>query len=296
MRTTPTALLGALWLAAFAARGAVARAPERHVVPLRFYGTRPAVEVKVNGAGPFLFLVDTGAGGPPARADTSLVRRLGLSAAGRAATSDGRNRAVAVDRVVLGTVELGGLKVKDVEALSRDYGTSAYLPKIDGIIGLEFFRGWLVTIDFTRRILRFERGALPRPEGRSILSYQLVEGNAVIDVTIGGRKVKATIDTGNIRAFDLPSDWLKPLRLASFPRPAGGASGANGTAAIREVQLADPLLIGSYRFKRPAVTFADEFGEANIGSTLLQGFVVTIDHDHRTIRLVRRSRRGADGR
>lgn len=296
MRKTLTALFGAYCLGAFAATGAVARVAERHVVPLRFYGTRPAVEVLVNGAGPFLFLVDTGAGGPPARADTSLVRRLGLSAAGRAETSDGSNRGVAADRVVLGAVELGGLQVKDVEALSRDYGTSTYLPRIDGIIGLEFFRGWLVTIDFARRSLRFERGALPPPDGRSILSYQLVEGNAAIDITIGGRKVKATIDTGNIRAIDLPSDWLKPLRLASFPRPAGGASGVNGTAAIREVQLADPLLIGRYRFERPAVTFADDFGEANIGSTLLQGFVVTIDHDHRRIRLVRRRRRGLDGR
>src|SRR5215217_9547950 len=46
-------------------------------VPMLFRGPMPAVEVTVNGQGPFLFAIDTGGGGQ-ARVDSSLVEKLKL--------------------------------------------------------------------------------------------------------------------------------------------------------------------------------------------------------------------------
>jgi hypothetical protein len=269
---------------------AVARSAEWHEIPLRFYGTRPAVEVWVNQHGPFLFLIDTGAAGPPARADEALVRRLSIAQGGTAQTSDAGGASRSVDRITLADVELGGIAFHGVEALSRDYGAQSYLPKIDGILGINFFRDWLIAIDFSRGTLVLEKGQLPKADGRTILAYELIEGNPYIPARIGNRPVKLLLDTGNIRALDLPSDWIKTFRLASFPRLAGNAAGVSGTSAIREVRLADTLVIGMYRFEQPAVTFADDFAEANVGSTLLQEFTVTLDQRNQRVRLVRNRR------
>lgn len=256
-------------------------------VPLRFYETRPAVEVMVKGRGPFLFLVDTGAGGPPARADASLVKRLGLQQQGMATSSDGGGTAVAIDQVTLPEVKLGTLTLTNVEALSRDYGSTPYLPKLDGILGPAFFNGRLLTIDYGRALLTIADGELPRADGRTIVDYELVEGNLWIPVSIGGESAKAVIDTGNIRALDLPAEAVKPLRMASFPRVAGNSVGLSGSQAIREVTFAAPLRIGSHIIDRPSATFSEDFHEWNLGSTLLQDFVITIDQKNRRVRFVR---------
>jgi hypothetical protein len=265
----------------------VLAAPETPVIlPMRYYGNRPAVEVRVNGRGPFLFLIDTGAAGPPARADIALVRQLGLRLQGRAATSDAGGAVVPIDRVVLDRIDIGPLSAIGVEAYSRDYNTADYLVRIDGILGLNLFRDVLLTLDYGRSEVRLERGELPQADGRTILNYELVEGNPAITVRIGSRSFPVLLDSGNIRALDLPADWLRTMNLASFPRIAGSSTSVSGTVGLREVVLAEPLVIGHYRFDNPRVTFAAEFQEANLGSTILRAFSVTIDQKNRRVRLL----------
>lgn len=256
-------------------------------VPLRFYGTRPAIEVTVKGQGPFLFLVDTGAGGPPARADASLVKRLGLRLQGQASSSDGGGTKVAIDEVTLPDVTLGAFSIANVAALSRDYGSIPYLPKLDGILGPAFFKDRLLTIDYARGTLTIADGTLPAAHGRDILDYEVVEGNLSVPVSIGDQSAKAVIDTGNIRGLDMPAEAVRPLRMATFPRLAGNSVGLSGTSLIREVTLAAPLRIGRHVIERPAATFSEDFHEWNIGSALLQDFVLTIDQKNRRLRLIR---------
>ncbi|HEX6740475.1 MAG TPA: retropepsin-like aspartic protease [Sphingomicrobium sp.] len=257
-------------------------------VPLRFYGTRPAVEVMVKGQGPFFFLVDTGAGGPPGRADASLVKRLGLAKEGESQSSDSGSASVAIDRVTLPSVNLGGYERANVPALTRDYGSPPYLPKLDGILGPAFFKGRLLTIDYVRSTLTIADGELPPADGRTILDYELVDGDGIwIPVSIGGKSARAEIDTGNIRALDMPAEAVQPLRMATFPRLAGNSTSVSGTTQIREVTLAAPLQMGSHRIERPAATFSEDFHEWNIGSAMLQDFVITLDQKNRRVRLVR---------
>ena len=120
-------LLLALFLCLAAAPGAArpseAKSAPRMVadMPMLFRGTSPAVNVFVNGKGPYLFLIDTGAQGD-ARADVSLVGEMGLVAVGRDQSGDGSGRNIrTLDRVVLARLAVGGVEFRDVAALSRDY-------------------------------------------------------------------------------------------------------------------------------------------------------------------------------
>jgi hypothetical protein len=266
---------------------AVAATAKSLTVPLRFYGTRPAVQVMVGGQGPFLFLVDTGAGGPPARADASLVKRLGLVRKGQTKASDGSGMAeVDIDEVTLPDVKLGSFAMPNVAALSRDYGSQSYLPKLDGILGPAFFQGHLLTIDYVNSRLKIEDGELPPADGRDVLSFELDDG-IWIPINIGGQSMRAVLDTGDIRAVDMPAEALKPMRLASSPRLAGNSTSVSGTTAIREVTLSAPLRIGRHQFEKPAVTFSEDFHDVVIGSAQLQDFIITIDQTNRRVRFVR---------
>jgi hypothetical protein len=282
-------LFGALMLALIAsASTAQAQSVPRQDVPMAFWGTRPTVEVMVNGKGPFVFLIDTGGAGPPVRADASLVKTLGIPLEGKAETSDSGLAAKPIDQVTLASVTLGGWTQRGLAGLTRDYNSSAnYLPHIDGILGINFFNDVLLTLDFPGARVRVASGTLPPADGKTILDYELIEGNAYIPVMIGGRAVKAELDTGNIRAVDLPAAWLKTMRMASFPRRAGNSSSVSGTNELREVMLAEPIVIGRYRVERPQITFTDDFAEANIGSSLWRDFVITIDQKNRRVRIVR---------
>jgi hypothetical protein len=104
-------------------------------VPMLFYGTRPAVEVTVNGKDRFLFLIDTGAQGM-ARADVSLVQRLGLPTVGQSSASDisGKNPS-SLNEVRFDSLSIGSISFREITALSRNYNTVSYLPNIDGILG-----------------------------------------------------------------------------------------------------------------------------------------------------------------
>jgi hypothetical protein len=256
-------------------------------VPMSFYGNRPAIEVVVNGKGPFLFLVDTGAQGM-ARADASLVKELGLAISGQTTTTDSSAKAQAsINEVRFQSLSIGSLKFQDVPALSRNYNTASYLVHIDGILGLELFANYLLTLDYPNKRVRLTQGELPKANGTQVLDFELIEGNIYTQIAIGNLKVKAEIDTGNIRAIDLPSSLLRKIPLASYPRLVGRGSGASGDFELKEVRLQDALKIGAYSFHDPVVTFTDFYEEVNVGSGLLREFVVTIDQKNHRIRLIK---------
>src|ERR1041385_1524978 len=79
------------------------------VAPMQMRGWMPVVEVKLNGQGPFAFMIDTGAG-MQADIDTSVAARLHLQPSGRAINGDpsGENdREVAT--VIIDSIMIGGV-------------------------------------------------------------------------------------------------------------------------------------------------------------------------------------------
>ena len=116
-------------------------------------GAALLVPVRVNGQGPFQFVLDTGA--TVTCVDDALASRLALpdvrGVIGTAAGVGGQGgvRLVSVDSLSIGSVRAHGLQacVVDLEHLS---GIGLDL---DGLIGLNVLKEFRVTIDFDRRIV-----------------------------------------------------------------------------------------------------------------------------------------------
>lgn len=273
-----------------AARSAQAAAPaaRRAVeVPITLAGTQILVDgVRVNGQGPYRFLLDTGAQGS-GRADVTLVEALSLPQVGVVGASDGgggARRELAVHRI--GTLEFAGLTFHDLDVVSRDYnaGGAGGRGPIAGVLGVDLFKGVLLSIDYGRGVLRIEQGALPEPDGRTVLTLDPEEPVPTVDINLGGRALKAHIDTGSMGGITVGQDTADALTFVAPPVAAGQARTVSGAFDVRQGQLAGDMTLGGQTFARPAVTVMPHFRVGNLGGEFLRGQVMTLDMANHRVR------------
>ena len=255
-------------------------------IPLKIDGGMPTIEVMVNGKGPFVFGVDTGAQGG-ARIDSSLMEKLALKPSGqvRATDGSGRNPQMA-EMVKLESIEIGSLRFTDVSAGSRNYRKSPRPLNIDGILGLSVMSEYLVTLDYPANLLRIEKGELPKADGAEILDYKSKGGIPLLELSVGSTKIDAHLDSGNmVGAFVLPTAFAEKLTRASEPVVVGRARSASGEMEIKQVQVKDVIRLGRHEFPEPTVTFPALSDIGNIGAKTLSQFVVTFDQRNERVRL-----------
>ena len=257
-------------------------------IPMRTEGGMPTIEVMVNGQGPFVFGLDTGAQGE-SRIDSSLVEKLGLKSTGEIRETDpSRRNSQMAATVKLDSVSIGSLRFADVTASSRNFKNSPRPLKVDGILGLSLFAEYLTTLDFPAKVLRFERGELPKADGAEILDYKSEGGIPLVELSVGSMKINAHLDSGNaIGAFVLPTSFVEKLALASDPVVVGKARSASGEMEIKQVQLKDTLRLGRHEFPQPTITFPALGDIGNVGIKTLSQFVLTFDQQHSRVRLTR---------
>jgi hypothetical protein len=257
-------------------------------IPMRIEGGMPVMELMVNGKGPFLFVIDTGAEGGP-RLDSSLMEKLGLKPSGQMQDGDpsGRSPRMA-NTVTLDSLEVGGLRFTGVAATSKNYKNSPRPLPADGIIGLGLFPDYLVTLDFPAKVVRINRGELPKADGKEILDYQVEHGVPSVELNVGATKIKAHLDSGSmIGEFVLPTSFVEKLTQASEPKVVGRARSASGDMEIKQVQIKEMVRLGRHEFPEATITFP-ALGEAgNVGYKILSQFAVTVDQQHQRVRLTR---------
>jgi hypothetical protein len=256
--------------------------------PMQLDGGMPAIELMMNGKGPFLFAFDTGAEGGP-RLDSSLAEKLGVKSSGQMREGDpsGRNPGT-VETVKLDSVEIGGLRFADVAATVKNYKNSPRPLAADGIIGLALFKDYLLTLDYPAKVVRISRGELSKADGAEILDYQVEHGVPSVELTVGSSKINAHLDSGNrIGEFVFPSRFVEKLAKASEPRVVGRARSASGEMEIKQVQIKELIRLGRHEFPDATVTFPSLGDAGNIGAKILSQFSLTIDQQHHRVRLTR---------
>ncbi len=257
-------------------------------VPMLFRGSMPAIEVMVNGQGPFLFAIDTGGQGL-ARVDSALVEKLKIQAVGKMQATDGSGQNMrTLDVVELDSIAFGGVKFQAVRAPTRNYNTSASMPRIDGILGFNLFSDYLLTLDYPAKRVRLMRGELPKPDGAEIISFENPNGIPIVELVVGSSKVNAHIDSGNtIGGFVLPTSLVEKLTFAATPKIVGRARSVSNDVEIKEGRLKEKIRLGRFEFAEPTVVYPALSDDANIGSKVLREFALTFDQKNKRLRLER---------
>ena len=116
------------------------------------------VPVKINGRGPFKFVLDTGA--TFTCIDQKLVDQLklpewrGQFGAGVLAPTEGAVKLVSID-----TFEVGNTKATDMKACAIEFSrlqTGGL--DVRGLVGLNFLKSFQVKIDFKKKVLHLDKG------------------------------------------------------------------------------------------------------------------------------------------
>lgn len=242
-------------------------------------GKLPMVQVRVNGSGPYWFIVDSGASRTVL--DARLAEELGLAVTRRDTTTGTGTGAILLAYV-------GGVKVKlgEVEYASEPYVIDlSGVPiskQVRGLVGSEIFKSHVVRIDPTRnKISIFAADKPPALSGGAALALSVEGGKLFLPATLDvkpGRvfERKLRIDTGSESSVNDPSAAEAGVTAKQLLGGGLGQSYEGVSGKFRAVRL------GPY-------TIRDVWGPGGspsaIGMDMLQRFVVTFDAPRRRIYL-----------
>lgn len=241
-------------------------------IPFKVVDGRIYVDARVNGKGPFIFAIDTGASGM-GRADASLTSALSLPVKRTGETTDGVNNAT-VDMTSFESLEIGGLVRRDLEVITRDYN-SRMTPEmaIAGIIGRDFFSDGTLIIDYPSKTLSFSRSVSVTAGDKSALPY---DRPFRVPITIGGMTVDGQLDTGANVELVMPKSLF--AKVAGSPlEAAGDATLTNTTLKTESSVVRGPFTIGKASLSNVNVRVSDRFPELMVGARALQNFRIMID-------------------
>jgi hypothetical protein len=257
-------------------------------VPLTFVGGRPVVEARINGKGPFRFYFDTGASGPVI--GQKLARELDLEVIGAAAVKSGgdapEKKPIPAEVVRLKEVELGGAKLAAVHVVAMDRAALGDKDAPDGVLSPALFRGYVVAIDYPKQEMRIRAGQLEQPDDKSVFAYQAGRPIPSIMLRVAGQEIEAHLDSGSGAGLSLPPKFAETLPLEGKLVDTGKkARSVSGEFPVLEGKLQGGVSFGKFSIDNPTIQFSDVVRRGNIGSKILERFVVTVDVANRRFRL-----------
>lgn len=259
---------------------------EGALLPVTWWCDYPLAEVRIEGRGPFHFLVDTGAA--ISAVDLDLAQLFpGRLARTRLGVLGARGEEVPATAVMaLGELRLGDWAIEGLDALVLDLepASEALRVELDGVLGYPAFAGLLLELDYPARSVRVRPGRLPEADGRGVL--ELLSGPIPrLALALGGGTVAVTLDSGSGGGLDLEA-WPAGADFLSGPVEDLGLLTVGGLGPPRAVaRLALDLDLGRHRVHHPMASVTG--GEARLGAGLMRHFRWTFDPAARRVRLER---------
>jgi len=275
--------------------------PAPVAIPFELAPRHIIVKVRVNDSRPLSFVLDTGANAAIVRMATA--QQLGLSLQGSVNTGGAGGGTQVGQRVRDATWSLVGL-----EGFAQPVRLALPLPAlpsrlgrdIDGIIGGEFIKEFVLELDYQARtiVLHDRRRFRYAGPGQTLPLEITSNGHPVVKAAVtplDGKPIehRFLLDTGSGGALVLHSPFVREHDLlGSQVRTirAIGMAGAGGRTVGR-IGRVETLRIGSFTIARPltlfsedtAGAFADRSAAGNIGAQITNRFRMFLDYAGRRI-------------
>jgi len=216
---------------------------------------RIMIPVKVNGQGPFRFMLDTGAN--RTMLTPRLVEKLGIQLDAdtirlNGVTGSAMVPAVTVNEVTVGDITIAGQQLPVADALTAD---------IDGILGVDGLEGERVLVNFMDHKVEIRNSRQSRPIiGAERQAVRVKFGRLmVVDGRVNGVPVKVVVDTGSERT--LGNAALRNALHLSVPRnPAQHMTEVIGETLERQEGEHRPILdirVGDLQISNLSVVFGN---------------------------------------
>ena len=255
---------------------------ETHSAYMDVVHDKPYVMVKVNGKGPFRFVIDTGTGGQ-ALVTPALADALGMPPAGQAHLNDPSGMGgKSVPMVLMDSLEVAGVQFHGVRAVR--HGLNGEEGACDGVLGFTLFRDYLLTLDYPNRRMTLGVGALTPDGESSVLPFRMPDWVPIAAMEIGKLRVEALMDSGG-DGLSLPAGLVPQLKFSVDPVAFAAAQSFSTRFEIKAAKLAGDVRLGGYTFERPFVEIHAAFPLANFGGCPMQNFALTFDQKNLLMRM-----------
>jgi len=276
--------------------GRIDNAAGRTTVPFQLLNNHIYLQVKVNGKGPFLFILDTG-GHDILMPDTA--KALAVKSEGDAPGTGAGEGVVDTGFAKHVTFQIGELTLAD-QTITIVPITSKAVEGFDeqGMIGFEVLRRFVTEIDYDARTVTFIDPArfAPKDQGTPVpfvFYSHLPQATGAFEGIPGS----FDIDTGSRDELTLTKDFADSNGLAAkHPKGVEAVDGWGVGGASRSYVLrGSDLRLGTVRIDDVVTglgtqshgAFADASYQGNVGTALLKRFDVTFDYGHRVLYLKR---------
>lgn len=245
-------------------------------VGIRLARSLPLVPVMIRGQGPFWMLLDTGS--DETVLDDEVAELLALETVDRYAiiSSGGHTRKMNTPQGRLEEVVIGDAVFRDFDVIVSDLTalSRTLRHRLDGIIGVKVIAQSVVTIDYAQRLVHFSHGRLAPPDGVNRLPLAWRGSDAVMEVRVAGKPIRAKLDTGQVGVLSL-SEEDRQL-LADVLTTRGSITHRTFTGRVERdvVRLNGRVRAGALELEDPHASVG---GRTRLGSGALRYSLVRID-------------------
>lgn len=252
--------------------------------------SRMTIGVKVNGTGPYRFVVDSGA--DSSVIGTRIAQALRLPP-GRPVTLNGMTGSSIVPRVLVDELGLGKESVTDLELpVLAEYDLGG-----DGMLGIDALSEERLMLDFEKRLITVEDASKPpqRMDGEIVVTARRRRGQLILtEVRANGKKINAVIDTGSEITIGNSALREQIIRRGAKVEKVE-MTGVTGVTTELDLVRVNEIRLGSVILRNVPIAFADVppftvFGLADqpamlLGTDLMETFRrVSLDFRARKVR------------
>jgi predicted aspartyl protease len=252
------------------------------------------LEARLNGQGPFAFILDTGG---HAILTPEAARLLGLHPAGAGSSGGTGSGTLPIQFANVDRVEIGGVTLvsQTFLVIPLQYATveRGQRPALAGILGLELLERLAVRLDYRNQTLTFwPPESYKQPSSANAVPITFADDIPLLRAQLNGIPGDFALDTGNTGSLLVQHVWADHHGFGDemkrgIPIVAFGAGGVSQSWASR---LSDFELAGSSFHHIVAVYAEDKQGAlssrteaGNIGDGILQNFALDFDYSHERI-------------
>ncbi len=268
-------------------------------LPISLSDNRVFIQARVDGAGPYRFLVDTGSS--ETTIDLNLAKRLAKRAGLSGHASGAGEQSVRYARYHLDSLRIGSVRLGPMDVPAIDYAPLARtvgMRPFDGVLGAELFEKRVVTIDSRNRLLTFSNVASFRPRSNAI-RLRIVpdaDGVPIAGGSVNGVAGRFMIDTGDRSWLTLYGPFWRRNDVERTIRPDVVAMTGYGIGGpIRSiVGRCQSCTLGSHLLADPVTRLSLQRAgsstrsdvEGSVGMGILRRFVLSFDYAHQRMWLV----------
>ena len=247
------------------------------------------IDVKINGKGPFHFILDTGAFANFISPD--LAAELGITSNENTKVNSGGEKTIDAGIIDLKSVEIGSANLEKTACFIAPMPSGF---PIRGMLGSDVFQKYVVTVNYALRVIVMSNPATFTYKGNGAdlpLIFNSERLRPIITAEIDGIVGRFLLDTGGDWALVMYGNSVKANNLKEKYRDDLQISETNTVTGIQEVALTyqPTLTLGDSVLKevptelRDPRDAANRGADGNIGGDILNRFTVTFDYGHKHV-------------